>query len=63
MVKSPVRKAIKSLFFCGVPWLSGSSAKMYFEILDAKTMNKIYSSKDAKMLKYNYGGKEADRIQ
>lgn len=38
VVKCPVRKNIKSLFFWGVPWLSGATAKLYFEIVDAKSM-------------------------
>lgn len=63
LVKSPIKRKIKSLSFKGVPFLSGYSAKMYFEIIDVGTKKTIYSSKGANMVKYEYFGEHIDRVQ
>lgn len=52
---------LKSVYFVGVPFLSGKAAKMYFEILDAKTMTKLYSSKGNEMKKFEYYNDDVDQ--
>lgn len=54
-------RKLKSFYFIGVPWLSGKSSKMFFEILDAKTMTVLYTSKDAVMKKFDYTNPENDK--
>ena len=62
-IKSPTKRLLKSLSFKGVPFLNGYAAKMYFEILDVKTMQVVYSSKYANMVKYEFFGEHLDRLQ
>ena len=54
-VCSPVARVLKSIYFIGVPWLSGNQGKMYFEIYEASDLtNKIYTSKSRKMMSYEF---------
>ncbi|CAI2382612.1 unnamed protein product [Moneuplotes crassus] len=62
-VKSPEKKLMKSLSFKGVPFLNGDNAKIYFEIVDTKTMDVVYSSKQANMVKYSFFGQHLDMLQ
>jgi phosphatidylinositol-3,4,5-trisphosphate 3-phosphatase and dual-specificity protein phosphatase PTEN len=59
-IQSPAYRKLKSLYFIGVPWLNGKSAKLFFEILDAKTMEKIYSSKNREMTNFVFENEEVD---
>lgn len=54
-------RILQSVYFIGVPALSDRSAKIYFDIWDAKTETVIYSSKDSEIVKYEYINDEIDR--
>lgn len=60
-VQWPVLKKLKSLYFVGVPWLNGKTAKLYFEILDAKSMDVLYTTKNQVLPRYDYIDPDHDR--
>ena len=60
-IKSPVWRKLRSFSFTGIPFLSGRTAKMYFEILNGKTMEKLYTSKEYPMQKFEYINDVIDR--